>query len=82
MILTQAISYLTNQLNLKFLHILKISLLLEPVYIYIYIYTYTTPIPNKIFNYKVLKDLNIDGFKSKPPDCTLVQFIYARKGVT
>ena len=32
-------------------------------------YTYTAPIANKIFNYKkVLQDLNIDDFKSKPPD--------------
>ena len=37
---------------------------------------------NKIFNYKhVLKDLNIDDFKSKPPDCcTCFQFTYNPAG--
>ena len=31
----------------------------------------TKPIATQIFNYKhVLQDLNIDDFKSKPPDCT------------
>ena len=34
-------------------------------------YVYTRPIASKMFNYKhVLRDLNIDKFKSKPPDCT------------
>jgi hypothetical protein len=34
-------------------------------------YVYTRPIASKYFNYKhVLHDLNIDDFKSKPPDCT------------
>jgi hypothetical protein len=34
-------------------------------------YTYTTPIATKIFNYKhVLKNLSMDDYKSKPPDCT------------
>ena len=34
-------------------------------------YVYTEPIASNMFNYKhVLHDLNIDDFKSKPPDCT------------
>ena len=34
-------------------------------------YVYTIPRASTIFNYKhVLHDLNIDDFKSKPPDCT------------
>ena len=34
-------------------------------------YTHTTPNATKIFNYKnPLQDLNNDGFKSKPSDCT------------
>ena len=36
-------------------------------------YTYTTPIATKIFNYNnVLCDLNIENFKSQPPDCTCI----------
>ena len=34
-------------------------------------YVYTRPIASKYFDYKhVLHDLNIDDFKSMPPDCT------------
>ena len=34
-------------------------------------YTYTKPIATKIFNHKrVLRDLSIEDFKSKPPDCS------------
>jgi hypothetical protein len=34
-------------------------------------YAYTRPIASKSFNYRqVLRDLNIDDFKSKSPDCT------------
>jgi hypothetical protein len=46
-------------------------------------YVYTRPIASKKFNYKhVLLDLNIDDFKSKPPDCTCVSspFIYNPTG--
>jgi hypothetical protein len=46
-------------------------------------YAYTLPIATKIFNYKhVLHDLNIDHFKSKPPDCTCASspFIYNSAG--
>jgi len=46
-------------------------------------YTYTTPIATKLFHYKkVLYDLNIDDFKSKPPDCACssFQFIYNPAG--
>ena len=46
-------------------------------------YTYTKPIATKIFNYKrVLQDLDIDDFKSKPPDCTCAssQFTYNPAG--
>ena len=46
-------------------------------------YVYTRPIASKIFNYKdVLRDLNIDGFKSKPPECTCASspFIYNPTG--
>ena len=46
-------------------------------------YTYTTPIATKIFNYKqVLQDLNINDFKSKPPDCTCASspFVYDPAG--
>ena len=42
-------------------------------------YAYTIPMATQIFNYKhVLHDLNIDDFKSKPPDCTCASspFIY------
>jgi hypothetical protein len=42
-------------------------------------YAYTRPIASKMFNYKhVLRDLNIDDFKSKSPDCTcaISPFIY------
>ena len=43
-------------------------------------YVYTKPIASKKINYKhVLRDLNIDDFKSKPPpDCTCASspFIY------
>ena len=42
-------------------------------------YVYTRPIASKNINYKhVLRDLNIDEFKSKPPDCTCASslFIY------
>ena len=35
-------------------------------------YVYTRPIASKKINYKhVLCDLNIDDFKSKPPDCLI-----------
>ena len=46
-------------------------------------YAYTTPIPTKIFNYKVLQDLNIDDFKSKPSNCTCAcsPFIYNPAGL-
>jgi hypothetical protein len=38
-------------------------------------YAYTIPIASTNFNYKhMLHDLNIDDFKSKPPDCTCVSF--------
>lgn len=38
-------------------------------------YTYNTHIASKICNYKnVWQDLNIDDFKSKPPDCTRASF--------
>jgi hypothetical protein len=46
-------------------------------------YTYTKPIATKIFNYKrVLQNLDIDDFKSKPPDCTCAssQFTYNPAG--
>ena len=46
-------------------------------------YVYTRPIASKYFNYKhVLHDLNIDDFKSKPPDCTCASspFIYNPTG--
>ena len=46
-------------------------------------YVYTRPIASKKFNYKhVLRDLNIDDFKSKPPDCTCASspFIYNQTG--
>ena len=34
-------------------------------------YAYTRPIASTFFNYiHVLRDLNIDDFKNKPPDCT------------
>ena len=59
--------------------VLKISLIL---------YTYTTPIATEIFIYKnlcvELQDLNIDDFKSKPPDsnvnCASSPFIYNPTG--
>ena len=47
--------------------------------VHIISYVYTISIVTKIFNYKhVLHDLNIDDFKSKPPDCTCTSspFIY------
>ena len=38
-------------------------------------YVYTRPIASIFFKYKhVLHDLNIDVFKSKPPDCTCAGF--------
>ena len=46
-------------------------------------YVYTRPIPSNLFYYKhVLRDLNIDDFKSKPPDCTCASspFIYNPTG--
>ena len=46
-------------------------------------YVYTRPIASIFFNYKhVLHDLNIDDFKSKPPDCTCASspFIYNPTG--
>ena len=46
-------------------------------------YVYTRPIASKCFNYKhVLHNLNIDDFKSKPPDCTCANspFIYNPTG--
>ena len=46
-------------------------------------YTYTTPIATKVFNYKhVLQGLNIDDYKSKPPDCTCANspFMYNPTG--
>ena len=46
-------------------------------------YSYTTPIATKIYDYKNLsQDLNIDDFKSKPPDCTCAcsPFIYNPAG--
>ena len=49
-----------NQSNLKFHLILKISLY----------QSFHTPIATKIFNYKhVLKNLSMDDYKFKPPDC-------------
>jgi hypothetical protein len=48
-------------------------------YVPIFSYVYTRPIASKTFNYKhVLRDLNIDDFKFKPPDCTCASspFIY------
>jgi len=33
-------------------------------------YIYTRPASTKFKHNKVLQDLNIDDFKSKPPDCT------------
>jgi hypothetical protein len=42
-------------------------------------YVYTRPIASKMFNYKhVLRDLNIDKFKSKPPDCTCASSPFIR----
>ena len=52
-------------------------------YVPIFSYVYTRPIASKKFNYKhVLRDLNIDDFKSKPPDCTCASspFIYNPTG--
>ena len=46
-------------------------------------YVYTRPIASKKINYKhVLRDLNIDDFKSKPPDrtCASSPFIYGPTG--
>ena len=46
-------------------------------------YASTTPTATKIFNYKkVLYDIKIDEFKSKPPDCTCASspFIYNPTG--
>jgi len=46
-------------------------------------YAYTIPIASKTFNYKrVLHDLIIDDFKSKPPDCTCASssFVYNPAG--
>jgi hypothetical protein len=46
-------------------------------------YVYTKPIASKNIYYKhVLRDLNIDDFKSKPPDCTCASslFIYNPTG--
>ena len=46
-------------------------------------YVYTRPIASKKINYKhVLRDLSIDDFKSKPPDCTCASspFIYNPTG--
>ena len=46
-------------------------------------YVYSRPIASKCFNYKhVLHDLNIDDFKSKPPDCICASspFIYNPTG--
>jgi hypothetical protein len=46
-------------------------------------YVYTRTIASNKFNYKdVLRDLNIDGFTSKPPDCTCASspFIYNPTG--
>jgi hypothetical protein len=38
-------------------------------------YVYTRSIASKMFNYKhVLRDLNIDDFKYKTPDCTCASF--------
>ena len=38
-------------------------------------YVYTRPIASKMFNYKhVLRDINIDDFKYKTPDCTCASF--------
>ena len=38
-------------------------------------YVYTRPIASKHFNYKhVLRDFNIDDFKSMPPYCTCARF--------
>jgi len=43
----------------------------------ILLYGYTRPIASNNFNYKhVLRDLNIDEFKSKPPDCTCASFSF------
>ena len=46
-------------------------------------YVYTKPTASKFFNYKhMLRDFNIDYFKSKPPDCTCASspFIYNPTG--
>ena len=46
-------------------------------------YAYAMPIATNIFNYKhVLHDLDIEDFKSKPPDCTYASspFIYNPAG--
>ena len=46
-------------------------------------YAYTRPIASKSFNYRqVLRDLNIDDFKSKLPGCTCASspFIYNLTG--
>jgi len=46
-------------------------------------YVYTRLISSKKINYKhMLRDLNIDDFKSKPPDCTCGSspFIYEPTG--
>ena len=49
----------------------KIPPYLKDQFVPIISYDYTRPIASKYFNYKhVLHNLNIDDFKSKPPDCT------------
>jgi len=61
----------------------KIPTYFKDNYMPIISYTYTTPMATKIFNYKMaLQDLNIDDFKSKPPDSTCARspFIYNPAG--
>ena len=75
--LTEAISFITHPPNLKFHPYVKYQSV--PIISYVY----TRPIASKKINYKhVLRDLNIDDFKSKPPDCTCASspFIYNPTG--
>ena len=61
----------------------KIPPYFKDQYVPIILYVYTRTIASTKINYKhVLRDLNIDDFKSKPPDCTSASspFIYNPTG--
>jgi hypothetical protein len=59
------------ELGSRYLVHFKIPPYLKDQSVPIISYVYTKSIASKYFNYKyVLHNLNIDDFKSKPPDCT------------